>query len=221
VSGAAIGFNWIFLFQSYRFAGVAVGTITYYFAPVFVMVLSPLILKERLSALRLACILAAFAGLFLVVRTGSEQDGQRLKGVLFGLCAAALYTAVILLNKRLSDISGEESACVQLPAVALSLSLYVLLFERPHGLAFSPLPLVLLAVVGFVHTGVAYNLYFSSMLEIPAQSIAALSYIDPVVSILLSVAVLREKLTLPQAAGCALILGATFLGESASGKGKG
>ncbi|QUH19647.1 DMT family transporter [Alkaliphilus sp. B6464] len=212
-SGIALGGNWILLFQAYKYTTISNATICYYFAPVLVMILSPLILKESLNTLKVMCIVAALVGLVCIAGVSQTSGVNDFVGVLYGLVAAVLYATVIFLNKQLKDITGIESSIVQLGIAAVSLLPYVLLVDGIQLDKMTVKPIVLLLIVGVVHTGVVYLLYFSSMRELSGQSIAALSYIDPVVAIILATIFLHEKMTIVQLIGGILILGATFVNE--------
>lgn len=212
-SGIALGVNWILLFQAYKYTTISNATICYYFAPVLVMILSPLILKEPLNVLKVLCIVAALVGLACIAGVSKKAGVNDFVGILYGLGAAVLYATVIFLNKRLKDITGIESSIVQLGISAISLLPYVLLNEGVKFDEMTITPIVLLLIVGVIHTGVVYLLYFSSMRELSGQSVAALSYIDPVVAILLASIFLHEKMTIVQLIGGILILGATFFNE--------
>jgi RarD protein len=213
VSGIALGLNWILLFQAYKYTTISNATICYYFAPVLVMILSPLVLKESLNVLKVMCIVAALVGLICIAGISQTSGENDFVGILYGLGAAVLYATVIFSNKRLKDITGIESAIVQLGIAAVSLLPYVLLTDGFQLNEMTVKPIALLLIVGIVHTGVVYILYFSSMRELPGQSIAALSYVDPVVAILLATLFLHEKMTIMQIIGGILILGATFVNE--------
>ncbi len=217
VSGAAIGFNWILLFESYRYTTVSTATLCYYMAPVLMMLASPFVCGEKLTLRRLLCVAAAVLGMALVsgvAAGGSLPDGQR-RGVLLGLGAAVLYAAVILLNKRITGLDAAPRTMFQLGAAAVVLLPYVLLtgVVDAAGWGNIGLTVVLLAVVGVLHTGFAYMLYFGSVQALPVQTAAMLSYIDPVVAILLSALFLRESMTPLQALGAVLILGSALIGE--------
>ncbi len=218
VSGAAIGFNWILLFESYRYTTVSTATLCYYMAPVLMMLASPFVCREKLTLRRLLCVAAAVLGMVLVsgaAAGGSLPDGQR-RGVLLGLGAAVLYATVILLNKRITGLDAATRTMFQLGAAAVVLLPYVLftgVVDAAAGWGNIGLTVVLLAVVGVLHTGFAYMLYFGSVQTLPVQTAAMLSYIDPVVAILLSALFLRESMTLLQALGAVLILGAALIGE--------
>ncbi|WP_061320119.1 DMT family transporter [Clostridium botulinum] len=212
-SGIALSVNWILLFQAYKYTTISNATICYYFAPVLVMILSPLILKEPLSVLKVLCIVAALVGLTCIAGVSKKAGANDFVGILYGLGSAVLYATVIFLNKCLKDIKGIESSIVQLGVSAISLLAYVLMSEGFKLDKMTVTPIVLLLIVGVIHTGVVYLLYFSSMRELSAQSVAALSYIDPVVAILLASIFLHEKMTIVQIIGGILILGATFFNE--------
>lgn len=212
LSGAAMGANWIALFEAYRFTSVAVATLCYYMAPVFVLLLAPVLLRERLTLRKGLCAAAALIGMALV--SGVVGGGvDSAKGVLPALLAAALYAAVVLMNKRMRPVPGADRAVVQLLTAGVVVLPYALLSRAGEPAAPDVRSVLLLAVICIVHTGLAYALYFGSVDHLRAQTLALLSYIDPVVAVLLSAIVLREPLTLLTVFGAVLILGAAALGE--------
>ena len=215
LSGACIGFNWILLFEAYRYTTVATATLCYYLAPIFVLMASPLILKERLSGRKVMCVLVALAGMVFV--SGVLQVGftgqAELKGVLFGLGAAVFYASVILMNKKITDISAYDKTIVQLVCAATVLVPYVLLTGELAVAEWSGIGFVLVLVVGILHTGVTYALYFGSMAHLKAQTVAIFSYIDPIVAILLSAVLLQEKMDGLTILGTVMILGAAVYSE--------
>ena len=214
LSGAAIGVNWILLFEAYNYTSVATATLCYYLAPMFVILASPLVVGERLTAKKLICVLTALLGMVFVsgvLETGGGSSD--LKGVLLGLGAAVLYASVVLMNKQLGDVPAYDRTIVQLGSSAAVLLPYVLLVEEVSIEAFTPGVIALLLVVGVVHTGIAYALYFGSLMQLKAQTAAILSYIDPVVAVLLSALVLREHMSLLSGLGAVLVLGAAVVSE--------
>lgn len=215
LSGAMIGFNWILLFEAYRFTTVAVAELCYYMAPVFILIAAPFVLRERLTTRKLLCVAAALVGMALVseLHKSGFAGASDWRGILFGLGAAVLYAAVVLLNKRIRGIDALDKTVVQLGAGGLVLIPYVLLTEDLSAVTFTPRVVLLLLVAGLVHTGVAYALYFSSMDALSAHTLALLSYLDPVLAILFSALVLREPMSLIQALGAALILCAAIAAE--------
>ncbi|MBO0961385.1 EamA family transporter [Neobacillus sp. MM2021_6] len=216
LSGAAIGFNWIFLFESYRYTTISNATISYYFAPIFVMLLSPLVLKEKLTSMKVACIITAMVGLFLIVNPGSggtSSSGHHALGIFYGLLAAAFYASIVLMNKFIKDLSGFETTLVQLMAGALVLLPYILWQGHLHLAGLNSTSIMFILILGVVHTGAAYFLYFTSIQKLKGQTIAVLSYIDPISAVLMASIFLSENMTVIQLVGGVLVLGATFLSE--------
>ncbi len=219
ISGGLIGFNWILLFEAYNYTSVAVATLCYYLAPVFVIIASPFVLGEKLTLRKTLCVAAALAGMVLVsgviqnyVSVGNIED-LSLTGVVLGIGAGALYATIILMNKKLKDISSYDTTVVQLAAASIILVPYCLLTVDVGLLAVTPVSVVLLCIVGIVHTGIAYVLYFGSIKELPAQTVAIFSYIDPILAILLSALLLKENMDMLSILGALLILGSTFVSE--------
>lgn len=212
VSGIAIGINWILLFEAYKYTSVSVATLSYYFAPVIVTAVCPIIFKEKLTFRQIICFLMSTSGLVLITGIGGTGDNNII-GILFGLGAAVFYASVILLNKFIKNVDGIHRTFLQFVSAITVLLPYVLFtdgvtLEKLDGVGW-----VSLLVVGLVHTGITYCLYFSSLKELSGQKVAILSYIDPLVAVFISVAVLGEPMTVMQIIGGALILGFTLLNE--------
>ena len=215
VSGGLIGFNWILLFEAYNYTTVAVATLCYYLAPIFVIIASPFVLGEKLTAKKGLCVAAALLGMVLVsgvIQSGSAADFS-LTGVAFGVGAGALYACIILMNKKLKDINSYDTTVMQLAAATIVLFPYCLLTVPASSLSAGPVALGLLLFVGIVHTGIAYVLYFGSMKDLKAQTVAIFSYIDPILAVLLSAFLLRESMDMLSVIGAVLILGSTFVSE--------
>ena len=213
LSGAAMGFNWILLFEAYEYTTVSVATLSYYFAPVLVTVVSPLLFRERLSAKQWICSLMATVGIVLITGIGDlGGHSTHLIGVGFGLGAAVLYASVVLINKFIKGVDGVHRTLLQFFAAIAVLVPYVLLTGTTQE-AVGIRGWGYMLFIGIVHTGFAYCLYFSSMKELPSQKVAILSYIDPLVAILLSALLLHEPMGIMQIIGGVLILGFTLLNE--------
>ena len=215
VLGVLLGVNWILLLESYRFTSVATATLCYYTAPVCIVAASPFLLRERMTVRKLLCVFTALAGMVFV--SGVAEKGipslTEIRGVLLALGAAVLYAAIVMLNKKLKDISAFDRTIMQLAISALVLLPYNMLSGSFQGISLSAFSALMLLVVGVVHTGFAYSLYFGSMEELKSQTLAILSYIDPVVAVLLSALILGEKLGLFGLTGAVLILGAAIVSE--------
>ena len=213
LSGVAMAINWILLFEAYKYTTVSTATLSYYFAPVIVTVVCPFLFHERLTAKQIICFIMSTVGLVMITGVGKLTDSKEIIGVLFGLGAALFYATVILLNKFIKKVEGIHRTFFQFLAAVLILIPYVLLTS---GITLSGLDgkgWANLLIVGIVHTGITYCMYFSSLKELPGQKAAILSYIDPLVAVLLSVTVLKEPMTVWQAAGGMMILGFTLWNE--------
>ena len=205
LSGAAMGFNWIFLFTAYRYTTVALSTLAYYFSPSLVVIFSLILFREPLSLRQILCFLGSTAGLVLIVglRGGGSSDGT---GLLFGLLAALLYTVVVLCNKRAGAVDGVTRTWVQLAAATAVLAPYVALTGGFHIGSLDLTGWGNLLVIGVGFTGLLYTVYFSAISVLPGQHAAVLSYLDPAVAVLVSVFFLREPITALQLLGGAMIL---------------
>lgn len=215
VTGAIMGLNWLLLFEAYRYTTVATATMCYYMQPTIVILLSPVFFKEKLTAKKLICAAAAVVGMLFVSGTAEEAQlgAQDIKGILCGLGAAALYAAVIIMNKKVQVDDSYQKTMVQLAGAALVLAPRVIPAGSGEITAMNTAAIVMVLVVGIVHTGIAYVLYFGSMQSLKAQSVAVLSYIDPVFALILSAAVLHESLSPLGLAGAVLIIGSALVSE--------
>lgn len=214
LSGVAMGVNWILLFEAYRYTTVSVATLSYYFAPVIVTVVCPILFREKLTARQILCFVMSTLGLVLITGIGDVgRGGSDFIGILFGLGAAVFYATVVLLNKFIKNVEGIHRTFLQFISAILTLIPYVAATSGVTLGGMNGLGWACLLIVGLVHTGVTYCLYFSSLKELPGQKAAILSYIDPLVAVLVSVLLLGERMTLWQALGGLLILGFTLLNE--------
>ena len=213
LSGSAMGFNWILLFEAYKYTTVSNATLSYYFAPVLVTLACPVLFRETLTKKQLLCFFMSTLGIVLITGTGGTGGSNHLLGILFGLGAAVLYATVILVNKFIKTVDGIHRTLLQFLAAIVVLVPYVL---STGGITLGGLNATgwgNLLIVGLVHTGITYCMYFSALKELPGQKAAILSYIDPLVAVIISVTVLGESMTIPQILGGCLILGFTLWNE--------
>jgi RarD protein len=215
-TGAVIGFNWILLFEAYNYTTVAVATLCYYMQPTIVILLSPFVFNEKLTPKKAVCAGVAIVGMILVsgVAGGAGLQSGDIRGILFGLGAAVLYATVIIMNKRISGIDAYQRTTIQLLSAGIVMIPYLLLTGGfRFGGAFGGVTIVLLLIVGIVHTGIAYLMYFAGMDGLRVQSVAILSYIDPVSALLFSVLFLKEPFSINGMIGAALIIGSAIVSE--------
>lgn len=223
-SGIAMGFNWILLFEAYKYTTISMATLSYYAAPILITLASTFIFREPLTRVKTLCFIMSTAGILLITLKGSDAAdtssagvmsgmGTDHIGILFGLGAAVLYASVVLLNKLIRNVDGIQRTFLQFVAAVVTLFPYVMLTGGIHFGGLNRTGWILLLIVGLLHTGVAYCMYFSSLQHVPGQEAAVLSYIDPLLAVILSVLVLHEPMNGWQLLGGAMILGFTLLNE--------
>ncbi len=212
-SGVAMGINWILLFQAYKYTTVSAATLSYYFAPVIVTVVCPFLFQEKLTVKQIICFVMSTVGLVLIIGIGDVAGSGNIIGILFGLGAAVFYATVILLNKFIKNVEGIHRTFLQFIAAIITLAPYVVCTSGITLGSLSSTGWINLLIVGLVHTGIIYCMYFSSLKELPGQKVAILSYIDPLVAVLISVTILGETMTVSQVIGGMLILGFTLWNE--------
>lgn len=188
LSGAAIGVNWILLFESYSYTSIATATLCYYMAPVFVILVSPFLLGEKITLKKGIAVATALIGMLFVsgVLEGNAAGSTDLIGVLLALGAAVFYATVTILNKKMSAISPYDMTIVQLATAGVVVLPYTFIAENNDLAALDPTAILMLLIVGVVHTGICYALYFSSIQELEAQTVAIFSYLDPIVAVAIS-----------------------------------
>ena len=217
VSGALIGINWMLLFEAYNYTTVAVATLCYYMEPTIVIVASAFLFRERLDAKKLICVVASIVGMIFVsgVLGGVSAASGNMKGIVLGLSAAVFYSSVVIINKLISSMDVYVKTTVQLFSASLILLPY-LMINKDWGAAGSMgiIAIVMVLVVGILHTGIAYALYFGSISGLRAQTVALFSYIDPVTALILSAVFLGEPIGLSGLLGALLIIGAAIISES-------
>ena len=214
ISGMAMGINWVLLFQAYSYTTVSVATLSYYFAPVIVTVVCPFLFKEKMTAKQVICFAMSTIGLAMIIGVGeTDKSGNNLIGIAFGLGAAVFYATVVLINKFIKGVTGIHRTFFQFIAAIVVLVPYVFCTGGTDLTMLTGIGVGSLLIVGLVHTGVNYCLYFTSLKELKGHESAILSYIDPLVAVLVSVLILGEKMTIMQVTGGILILGFTLWNE--------
>ena len=218
IGGVSLGLNWIFLFAAYVQTTVAIASLCNYMAPLIVILIAPAVLGERSDWRKMLCAGAAFAGIVLVSGVWNGSLG-RLSGVAMGLMAAVCFVVIVISNRKLRGISALDKSVVQLAVSAATILPYVLARNLGKPLVFDLRSVLIVLMLGIVHTGIAYCLYFSGMGSLPVQTVAILGYLEPVVSVLCSAFFLREAMGAAGWIGAVLIIGAAVVSESLGQRG--
>ena len=212
VSGICLGLNWVFLFAAYLHTTVAIASLCNYMAPVIVVAIAPAVLHEPLNKKKIPCVIIAFAGILLVSEFWMNNAGN-LTGVLLGLSAAVCFVIIVICNRKMCNIDAHDKSVVQLIVSAITVLPYVLIRNPGSEINWDLKSVALILMLGLVHTGMAYCLYFSGMAKLPVQTVAILGYLEPVVSVLCSAIILHERMSLYGWTGVVLILGAAVISE--------
>ena len=211
--------NWVCQFEAFKYTTIAVSTLCYYMQPVFYILAAAIVIKEKLSPRKLVCVTIAFCGMIFV--SGVLQTGlhlSELKGVLFGIAGGFFYAMVVLINKYMKDISPVNTTIVQMALVSVIMLPYSAATGGLAAARITTVGIICLIVLGALHTGIGYIIYFDAVNKLPAQTVGILSYIDPVEAVLLSAFLLREPVTAQTVMGAVMILGAAAASELSPGK---
>lgn len=213
-AGAALGADWLFLFEAYAYAGVGLSTILCYCAPIIVMALSPLVFGERFTVPKLVGFAVVVAGAFLV--NGSAlQGGASLYGIACGLASAICFALMMILSKKVVHVVGLEKVFVEIASAAVVVGVYAALAK---GVALDMLvginvhqaiPLVALGV----STALGNFLYLKALDVLSAQSVSVLGYAEPLSAVAFGAVFLGETLAPLQVLGAACIVGGALISE--------
>lgn len=210
LSGAAMAADWLFLFEAYARIGVSLGMLINYTGPAIVIALSPAVLREKISAPKIAALLLALLGAALIGGKAAIE-GISAWGLFCAVMSALSYAVMVLANKKARTITGMQNATLQLFFTAIVVALFALIHGVRLSLSSSDcLPVLWL---GLINTGLGCFFYFSSIGKLPAQSVAVCGYIEPMSAVILAAIVLREKLSGLQWLGALLIIGGAIYGE--------
>ncbi len=211
LSGIAMGTSWMFLYEAYQQIGVGISSLIYYCGPVIVMILSPLIFKERLTYPKIIGFLIVVVGLLLVNGNVSGEN-TNIWGITCGGMSALMYFFMVTLNKKSKQITGMENSTIQLTVSFLTVAIFVLL-KQDLMIDLSGVNWFAVIFLGVVNTGIGCYLYFSPLSKLPVQSVAVLGYLEPLSAVVFSAVLLSETMSLIQIIGAVLIIGGAMFGE--------
>lgn len=211
VSGIAMGTSWIFLYEAYDEIGVSLASLAYYCGPVIVMILSPILFRERLTKLKVCSFLVVLVGIFLVNGTAFE-NGVSVWGLACGLLSAVCYSLMVMFNKKAKDITGLENSMLQLFVAFLTVAVFVGI-KQGYRMQIDTQSIIPILVLGLLNTGIGCYFYFSSIGKLPVQTVAICGYLEPLSAVVFSVIFLKETMLPMQIIGAVLIIGGAMLGE--------
>jgi len=206
-----MGASWMFLFEAYRQIGISVATLAYYCGPVIVMLFSQIIFKEKITIIKIFGFFAVILGMVFVNREAFLQ-GQISWGLGFGILAAVMYAFMVIFNKKATSITGLENPMWQLIASFITVAVF-LVFRQGFSINVEPKNLMPILLLGVVNSGIGCYFYFSSIGDLPVQTVAILGYLEPLSALFFSAALLGESLGFLQLIGAVLILGGAAFSE--------
>lgn len=212
ISGAAMGLSWMFLYEAYAQIGVSIATLCNYCGPMIVIILSPLIFKERLTAAKIAGSLAVLCGLVLVNGKLAGDSGN-IWGLFCGAMSAVTYALLVIFNKKAKPIVGLENSMFQLLFAFLTVAVFVAV-KQGFALEIQRSDIAPILMLGLVNTGIGCYFYFSAMVQLPVQTVSICGYLEPLSAVVFSMVFLNEAMTALQIVGGILIIGGAILGES-------
>lgn len=202
LGGVALVVNWLLLFAAFERISIGLSTVVYNTQP-FMLVLMGMLLGERVSLVKWGWLFLAFGGVVILLSselTGGHETGW-LAGIGLALGAAFFYALTAIITRKLKTIAPQHIAFIQV------LTGVVMLLPLTHLPALSgDFPWAILLTLGIVHTGIMYQLLYSAIQKLPTPIIGSLSFIYPVVALIVDNLVFGHALNLTQLAGGALIL---------------
>jgi drug/metabolite transporter (DMT)-like permease len=211
LSGIAMGTSWMFLYEAYRQIGVSLSSLLYYCGPVIVMILTPVIFKEKLTLPKVVGFLIVLAGIFCVNSKAAASVGNTW-GLLCGAMSAVMYFFMLTLNKQSKNIIGMENSVIQLTISFLTVAVFVGI--KQHFIIHIPsADWVWILILGIVNTGIGCYLYFSPLSKLPVQTVAVCGYLEPLSAVVFSALLLNEHMTVLHIIGAACIIGGAMIGE--------
>ena len=220
-TGFFMGLNWVFQFEAFKVSSVAIGTVCYNTMPIFLLIIASFMFKEKITLRSVVCIIVATIGVVLVsnvINTGIASN--EVLGCFYGILGAINYALIVIFNRKLSHIETHDKVIFQFIFSAIIMFIYVIFIQK-ESLFFDKsisketflTGLFCILLLSFFHTGFCYVHYFNAVSRLKAETVAILTYIDPVVALFLSYFVLKEKTTGLQVLGAFLILSSTLVNE--------
>lgn len=219
-SGVCIALNFVFLFEAYNHIPYSIASLCDYFAPVVVIILSPLVFREKITGKQLICFVMATVGLLLLIGVFGGGENISPLGVAIGLTGMLFYVPVLMINKAVKNVGDYERTLLQFAVATVVLLLFLPFKEAPDFSQMTPVSWVFLCLIGVVHTGVAYCLMFGALPKLSGQEGALLTYLDPFTAVMVSVFVMEEPMGWMQIVGGVLLVGFLLINELAGAKKK-
>lgn len=205
LGGVAIVVNWLLLFSAFSRASISIATAVYNTQPFMLVGFGALFFAERLTLTKLTWLAIAFAGMVLIVQAAPDAGDvgtDYFTGIVMALGAAFFWAVAAIVTKKLRGTPPHLIALIQVCVGVVMLAPFANLSQLPAD-AWS---WVMLATLGIVHTGLMYILMYGAIQKLPTHLQGSLSFIYPVVAILVDVVAFGHRLHLSQIVGATAIL---------------
>lgn len=206
ICGVFLVLNWVFLFKAFHVMEISVAISIYNLAPIFVLILGSIFLKEKLTVSAVLAVVVCFLGSVLIVGLQSLGSVSELmnSGFIWAMLSAICYALTMFVSKGINHLSTYALTFVQ------TIVGIIMLFPLVDFGLFQHLTTtnwLYILGTGFIHTGFVYFLFFNSIRNLSTIIVSALVFVDPLVAILLDIIILDFRPSIVQILGILLIFG--------------
>lgn len=212
LGGAGMALSTVLIYESLDYLPLSISILIFYTGPVVVVLLSPFLVKEKLTVVKVTGVIVALLGVFLVNGTGSLHASM-MPGIICIILAVGMYVLTVVCNKRIAGISKLQLTFTEMLSGVVVLLPFVLLMQNGPLQIEGAQDILILIILGVVHGGLLYYVYFASLQQMSAQSVVLIGYLEPFSALILSAVFLEERLTALQILGAALLLGGAAFGN--------
>ncbi len=209
--GSLVLFNWCY-FNAMEQMSLAAAAVLLYTSPVFVILMSALFFKERLTRRKLLAIALAMAGSAFVSGLVGSQFHMSVGGLLYGLGSGFGYALYSVLGTVLLRKYEPETVSLFSFLFAAAGSLLLAGFG-PEQLAnlLNPLAAACAVGIGVVCTMLPFTIYTIGLKWVPASRAAVFATLEPAVAAVTGLCLFHEEIDLWKIGGICLIFGGILL----------
>ena len=198
-------------FKAMDYMSLSNAAILLYTAPCFVIIISAVLFKEKITPKKIAAMLMAFAGCCLVSGIGTGDEISAI-GLALGLCSGLCYALYSIfsrfeINRGYSSFTINFYSCLLagIGATAVGGTDFIPL------ISLTPSNLLFAVATGLVTCFLPYLLYTYGLIGIENGKASIMASIEPVVATLCGVFIYNEGLTVMSTVGILLVLSAIVL----------
>ena len=198
-------------FTAMQHTSLAVAGVLLYTAPIFVMLLSALLFREKITVKKILALVLAFCGCALVSGLGTDSRISTA-GLLWGLGAGISYALYSIFGRyAIQRGYGSWTMTFYSFLFCSALSIFLCDWQAVAPVVGQPIQLIWILGLGFITAFAPYVLYSLGLQSVENSRASILASIEPVVAAIVSVVVFAEPMSLTAACGIALVLAAIIL----------